>query len=259
MNEQYPVIQGAEAFFLKGNNIGLLLCHGFLGTPQSVSELGEALGKQGYTVSCPRLPGHGTHFKDLEQFSYDDWFRSVEQAYLELKQSCTSVFVIGQSMGGTLSLDLASRHPEIQGLALINPAIDIPAFETFRSRPADAYVTEDAPDIKKADAVEITYGQAPVHAYHQLLDYMDAVRAKLSEVRCPAVCFQSLEDHVVPPGNTDYILGNIASDRKQKYELNDSYHIASMDHEVEYIVEMAVRFVKENSALPVGTIFNVDV
>lgn len=259
MNEQYPVIQGAEAFLLKGGSTGILLCHGFLGTPQSVRELGEALGKQGYTVSCPRLPGHGTHFKDLELFSYDDWFGSVEQAYLELKQACTSVFVIGQSMGGTLSLDLASRHPDIQGIASINPAIDIPQFETYRSRPAHAYVTEDAPDIKKADAVEITYGQAPVKAYQQLLSYMDAVRTKLGEVRCPVLCFQSLEDHVVPPGNTDYILGNIASDSKRKYELHHSYHIASMDHEAEYIVEMAVRFVKENSTLPVETTFNVDV
>ncbi|MBU9674239.1 alpha/beta fold hydrolase [Planococcus sp. CP5-4] len=259
MNEQYPVIQGAETFFLRGNSTGILLCHGFLGTPQSVRELGEALGTQGYTVSCPRLPGHGTHFKDLDQCSYDDWFESVKQAYLDLKQSCTSVFVIGQSMGGTLSLDLASRHPEIQGLALINPAIDIPQFENHRNCPAHAYVTEDAPDIKKADAVEITYGQAPIKAYQQLLGYMDTVRPKLGEVRCPVVCFQSLEDHVVPPGNTDYILCNISSDSKQKYELNDSYHIASMDHETEYIVEMAVRFVKENSTLPVRTIFNVDV
>ena len=252
MNEQYPVIQGAEAFFLKGGSTGILLCHGFLGTPQSVRELGEALGKQGYTVSCPRLPGHGTHFKDLQQFSNDDWFQSVEQAYLELKQTCTSVFVIGQSMGGTLSLDLASRHSEIQGIALINPAIDIPQFETYRSRPAHAYVTEDAPDIKKADAVEITYGQAPVKAYQQLLGYMDAVRAKLGEVHCPVVCFQSLEDHVVPPANTDYILGKVGSEHAFKHELHNSYHIASMDHELDFIVAKSIEWIEQAHVVPAG-------
>ncbi|MDN5707986.1 MAG: alpha/beta fold hydrolase [Planococcus sp. (in: firmicutes)] len=252
MNEQYPVIEGAEAFLLKGGSTGILLCHGFLGTPQSVRELGEALGKQGYTVSCPRLPGHGTHFKDLEQFSYGDWFRSIEQAYVELKQSCTSVFVIGQSMGGTLSLDLASRHAEIEGLVLINPAIDIPQFETYRTKPAHDYVTEDAPDIKKADAVEITYGKAPVKAYQQLLGYMDAVRAKLGEVRCPVVCFQSLEDHVVPPANTDYILGKIGSENASKYELHDSYHIASMDHELDFIIAKSLEWIAQANVLPAG-------
>jgi len=251
-NEQYPVIPQAESFFLKGNSTGILLCHGFLGTPQSVKELGEAIAAHGYTVSCPRLPGHGTHFKDIEQFSCSDWFARVEAAYNELKLTCSSIFVIGQSMGGTLSLDLASRYPDIQGIVLINPAIEIPAFETYRGQPPSVYVTEDQPDIKRADAVEITYGQAPVKAYQELLQYMNAVEAKLSGVRCPVVCFQSLEDHVVPPGNTDDILRKIQSNNKQKYELHNSYHIASMDYELEFITKKSIQFVKEACSLPAG-------
>lgn len=254
-NEQHPVIPQAESFFLRGNSTGILLCHGFLGTPQSVKELGEAIAAHGYTVSCPRLPGHGTHSKDIGQFSCNDWFARVEDAYIELRQTCSSVFVIGQSMGGTLSLDLASRHPDIQGIVLINPAIEIPAFETYRNQPSSAYVTEDRPDIKKEDAVEITYEQAPVKAYQQLLKYMNAVDAKLSDVCCPVVCFQSLEDHVVPPSNTDYILSKVRSENTRKYELHNSYHIASMDHELGFITEMAIGFVEEIRSLPAGDKF----
>ncbi|MGH2316161.1 alpha/beta hydrolase [Planococcus sp. SE5232] len=252
VHEQYPVIPEADSFFLKGNSMGILLCHGFLGTPQSVKELGEAIAAHGYTVSCPRLPGHGTHFKDLEQFVCDDWFARIEEAYKDLKQACSSVIVIGQSMGGTLSLDLASRYPDIQGIVLINPAIDIPAFEPYRDQPYSAYVTEGQPDIKKEDALEITYEKAPVKAYQQLLKYMNAVDAKLADVRCPVVCFQSLEDHVVPPGNTDYILRRVQSERKRKYELHNSYHIASMDHELDFIAEKAIQFAEETLPLLVG-------
>lgn len=251
-NEQYPVIPQADSFFLKGNSTGILLCHGFLGTPQSVWELGEAIAARGYTVSCPRLPGHGTHPKDLEQFTCNDWFARVEEAYKELEQTCSAVFVIGQSMGGTLSLDLTSRHPDIQGIGLINPAIDIPAFETYRNQPSSGYVSEGKPDIKNADAVEITYEQAPVKAYQQLLSYMNAVDAKLADVRCPVVCFQSLEDHVVPPGNTDYILSKVQSEKTQKYELHNSYHIASMDHELDFIIEKALQFIEKVISLPAG-------
>ena len=250
--EQYPVIPQAESFFLKGNSTGVLLCHGFLGTPQSVKDLGEAIAAHGYTVSCPRLPGHGTHFADLEQFVCDDWSARIEEAYSELKQTCSSVVVIGQSMGGTLSLDLASRHADIEGIVLINPAIDIPAFETYRNQPSSNYVTEGQPDIKKEEAQEITYEQSPVKAYHQLLHYMNAVDAKLSDVRCPVVCFQSLEDHVVPPSNTDYILSKVQSESTWKYELHNSYHIASMDHELDFIVEKAVQFVEEAIPLTSG-------
>lgn len=249
--ERYPVIPQAESFFLKGNSTGFLLCHGFLGTPQSVKDLGEAIAAHGYTVFCPRLPGHGTHFEDLEQFVCDDWFARIEEAYNELKQRCSNVIVIGQSMGGTLSLDLASRHPDIEGIVLINPAIDIPAFETYRNQPSSNYVTEGQPDIKKEDAHEITYERSPVKAYHQLLHYMNAVDARLSDVRCPVVCFQSLEDHVVPPGNTDYILSKVQSESTRKYELHNSYHIASMDHELDFIVKKAVQFVEESLPLQV--------
>ncbi|MDN3450082.1 alpha/beta fold hydrolase [Planococcus sp. APC 3906] len=246
MDQQlHPVIRGAESFLLEGNSIGVLLCHGFLGTPQSMSELGHAIAVHGYTVSCPRLPGHGTHFKDLERFSSSDWFARIEKAYMELKESCSTIFVIGQSMGGTLTLDLASRYCEIAGILLLNPAIDIPSFENYREESASGYVNEDKPDIKKADAIEITYSEAPVKAYHELLRYMDSVKPKLADIHCPVIAFQSMEDHVVPPGNTDYILSKVQSEAKQKFELQDSYHIASMDNDLEFIIEKSIGFMRD--------------
>lgn len=247
--QEYPVIKGAESFFFPGNRVGVLLCHGFLGTPQSVEEMGRAIAAKGFTVSCPRLPGHGTHAQDLARFSADDWFAEIERAYLELKADCTAVFVIGQSMGGTLTLDLASRHTGINGIVLLNPAIDIPAFETFRTMPATGFVAEDRPDIKRRDVVEITYSEAPIRAYHELFSYLDAVAPKLGRVRCAVTVFVSPDDHVVPPGNTDFILGKVSSETKRKYSLPNSYHIASMDHDMNFIVEKACGFMTENAAL----------
>ena len=245
----HPVIQGAESFLLEGNSVGILMCHGFLGTPQSMSDLGQAIAAHGYTVSCPRLPGHGTHFKDLERFSSNDWFARIERAYMELKESCSTIFVIGQSMGGTLTLDLASRYDDITGIMLLNPAIDIPAFEIYREGSASSYVDEDKPDIKKTDAVEITYSEAPIKAYHELLRYMDTVEPKLTDIHCPVMAFQSIDDHVVPPSNTDYILGKVQSGTKQKFELQDSYHIASMDHDLKFIIEKSIGFIEEKVML----------
>lgn len=247
--QEYPVIKGAESFYFPGNGVGVLLCHGFLGTPQSVEELGRAIAAKGFTVSCPRLPGHGTHAHELARFSAADWFAAIERAYLELKADCTAVFVIGQSMGGTLTLDLASRHTGINGIVLLNPAIDIPAFETFRTMPATGFVDEDRPDIKRRDAVEITYSEAPVKAYHEILSYLNAVAPKLSRVRCPVTAFVSPDDHVVPPSNTDFILGKVSSEAKRKYSLPNSYHIASMDHDMDFIVEEACGFMAELAAL----------
>ncbi|UZW65177.1 hypothetical protein OC195_13240 [Priestia flexa] len=38
--ERYDVIQGAEAFYHKGNEVGILVSHGFMGTPQSMEHIG---------------------------------------------------------------------------------------------------------------------------------------------------------------------------------------------------------------------------
>src|SRR5689334_5026232 len=119
MEENFPVINGAEAFYCKGGKVGILLSHGFMGTPQSVLYLGEALAQYGYSVSAPRLKGHGTDYRDLEKCHHEDWFESLERGYQQLKQQCTSVFVVGQSMGGTLALWLAHRYSHIKGIILM--------------------------------------------------------------------------------------------------------------------------------------------
>ncbi len=107
--ERFQVIKRAESFYFKGNEMGILISYEFMGTPQSVRFLGESLARYGYTVLGIRLKGHGTHYRDLEKCTHEDWFESLERGFEELKQRCTSIFVIGQSMGGTLILKLAHK------------------------------------------------------------------------------------------------------------------------------------------------------
>jgi carboxylesterase len=46
---------------------GSLVLHGFTGSTQSISYLGEELHRRvGFTVSAPRLAGHGTSPDDME-------------------------------------------------------------------------------------------------------------------------------------------------------------------------------------------------
>ena len=103
MEEKFPVIDGAESFYFKGNEVGILVSHGFMGTPQSVRYIGEKLVQYGYSVVAPRLKGHGTHYYDLENCTYEDWFQSLEREYLELKKRCTTIFVTGSVYGRNIS------------------------------------------------------------------------------------------------------------------------------------------------------------
>jgi carboxylesterase len=245
MKEKYPVIDGAETFFYKGNEVGILLSHGFVGTPQSVQYIGERLAEYGYTVLAPRLPGHGTHYHDLENCTYDDWFAALESGYQYLAQECSTVFVIGQSMGGTLTLKLAHKYPEIRGIVTVNAALSLPAFEYLTNSQGQQYFPEGEPDIKAKGVYEITYAQTPLKAIHQLQALMTSTPRLLSDITTPILCIKSSVDHVVPPENTAFIYKKVSSKVKDLITLENSYHVASLDNDKEQIVENVVNFVQQ--------------
>jgi len=58
-----------EAFFKEGNDVGVLVIHGFTGSPGSMRDLAQFYADQGFTVALPRLAGHGTTPEDLETAS----------------------------------------------------------------------------------------------------------------------------------------------------------------------------------------------
>ena len=247
MNERFQVLEGAEPFYFKGGDIGVLISHGFMGTPQSMRFLGEEFARYGYTVLGPRLKGHGTHYRDLENCTHEDWFESLENGYHELKKHCTSIFVIGQSMGGTLTLKLAHKYSDINGIILINPALSVPIYDSLKGVNEPRFMVEGKPDIRMKDVHEITYDYVPLTAIHELQNVMETIPAILPSIESPVLGVHSAIDHVVPPESTDYIIEKIGSDQKEKIVLQNSYHVASLDHDQEKIVKSTHRFIQHQN------------
>ncbi|WPZ16859.1 alpha/beta fold hydrolase [Geobacillus subterraneus] len=244
MNEQYPVLPGAEPFYVEHGPVGVLLSHGFTGTPHSMRPLAEAYAKAGYTVCLPRLKGHGTHYEDMEQTTFHDWVASVEEGYEWLKQRCPTIFVTGLSMGGTLTLYLAEQHPEIRGIVPINAAVDIPAIAAGMTGGGEVprYLDSIGSDVKNPDVKELAYEKTPTASLLQLAQLMEHVKKELGRITCPALIFVSDEDHVVPPGNADMIFRGIRSADKEIVRLRNSYHVATLDYDQPVIIEQSLRF-----------------
>ena len=163
-----PVLPGAEPFDHAGGPVGVLLCHGFTGTPQTLRGWADYLAGQGLTVSLPRLPGHGTTWQDLARTGGDDWFAEIDAAFGKLASRCEQVFVFGLSMGGCLALRLAeTRGDAVRGLVLVNPSL-APDTRLFLLAPVLKYVLRSLPgiasDIKKPGGHEIGYDRVPVRA-----------------------------------------------------------------------------------------------
>ena len=64
-NDPAKINRFTKPHFFQGGDKAILLIHGYTGSPREMLWLGTQLHKAGYTVSIPRLPGHGTNKEDF--------------------------------------------------------------------------------------------------------------------------------------------------------------------------------------------------
>jgi esterase/lipase len=238
------VMPGAEPFAFTGGDgpdgrTGVLLVHGFTGTPMSMRPWGEHLAAEGFAVSCPLLPGHGTRWQDCNTSTHDQWTTSVGEAFDALAAKCDRVFVAGLSMGGTLATRLAEVRPDdLAGLLLVNPALLTQRLDA-KLLPMIAKITGSwapiASDIKKPGVTELAYPKLPTRAMMQLRTLWAATRADLARVTTPVIVFHSAEDHIVEPINSQVLLDGVSSTDTTEVVLRDSYHVATLDHDADRI------------------------
>lgn len=234
-----PVLAGAEPFTFDGGPIGVLLIHGFTGTPQSLRPWGEHLATKGHTISCPRLPGHGTVLADMNLTRWPDWYGAVERAFDDLRGRCTEVFTAGLSMGGTLAIRLAEQRGEqLSGLVLVNPSLDTErkdfALVKILSKVLPSW-SGVSNDIKKPGAREVAYPRVPLKAAVSLQELWATTREDLAKVDVPILTFRSTEDHVVEPLSGRLLLDGVRSSDVTERLLTNSYHVATLDNDAEQI------------------------
>ncbi len=244
----------AEPYSAAGGGTGVLLVHGFTGSPASMVPWGQALADDGFTVEVPRLPGHGTSWQELNRTRWTDWYAEASAALDRLGALCDDVFVCGLSMGGCLALRLAEeRADDIAGLVLVNPSV----ISTRKDLLAVPLVKRLVPalkgignDIKKAGVDEHCYGRTPLKAVDSLRALWKVTRADLPKVTVPLLLFRSLVDHVVEPMSAQLIVQQVSSRDVTERVLSNSYHVATLDNDAPAIFTESAEFIRKHSAQP---------
>jgi carboxylesterase len=243
-------VPGTEPFSADGGRIGVLLSHGFTGSPASMVPWGRHLAGLGHSVRVPRLPGHGTTWQDMNTTRWTDWYAELDQALTDLRRTCDRVVVAGLSMGGCLALRLAEQRPDdVAALVLVNPAVNVARLDV-KLVPALQWIVPSMAgignDIKLAGQDEIGYTRTPLKALASQLAMWKDVRAGLRSVTQPLLFFRSTDDHVVDETSKDIILGGVASAVKEFVPLEDSYHVATLDHDAPLIFDRTTAFIREH-------------
>ncbi|EGX60410.1 esterase/lipase [Streptomyces zinciresistens K42] len=242
-----PVLPGAEPYRREGGGVGVLLCHGFTGSPQSLRPWAQRLAERGLTVALPLLPGHGTRWQDLQITGWQDWYAEVDRELRALRERCDQVFAAGLSMGGALALRLAAKHgQEVAGVLVVNPANQVHGL-LARTLPVSRHLVRTVPgitgDIAKEGAVEVGYDRVPLHAAHSLRTFLRQVDGDLPQVTQPLLLMRSRQDRTVPAADSARVLSRVSSTDVTEVVLEHSRHVATLDHDADRIVEESLGFI----------------
>ena len=73
-------------------------------------------------------------------------------------------------------------------------------------------------------------------------------RANLHKVRAPLLLFHSVKDHTLPVSNTEIVMKGVGSKIKERIELTNSFHVATLDYDAEVIFEKSSIFIESHSS-----------
>lgn len=240
-------------FFLEGGPTGVLLIHGFTGSPPEMRLLGDYLHERGLTVSAPLLPGHGTRVEELNACAWTDWTGSAEAALADLRGRCETVFVGGLSMGALLTLDLAAKDG-LAGAMAYSPAAKV-ANRLIYVSPVGKYLVPKWPKSEDTDLTDPearrrtwSYETFPSFAAHELLKLIRHVEQLLPEVTCPLLVVHSTGDEMIRGDSAEFVYEGVGAADKELVTLHNSGHVITVDSEWRVVAERTWRFVEERRA-----------
>jgi len=243
----YEVPEERRAYSFAAGPVGVLMLHGFLGSPISSRPLAQYLAEQGISVHCPLLPGHGQLPNKLYGFTGRDWLAEAKEGLATLQQKCERIFLMGHSMGNVLGAHLVTQNDGILGMIMLAPATEVPDkrlrlmrllkyvmpwFYPLRMKSLHPLVFErlhefdpsldlDDPAVQER-LPEMT--RLPTAAIDEMRKMVESGRPLWPQLDLPAIVFQGKQDIAVDERTTEALLERLPNADKQLLLLDEGGH-----------------------------------
>lgn len=230
----------------------VLLIHSWSASPHEFRELGDFLYKKGFTVYCPLLLGHGTHYKDLNKISTNKWTNQMKRCFLKLKKTNSKVFIIGSSFGAAIAFNLAKKH-KISGIITIGCPYDYKKKKLFQKI---MYTDLFRLDFRKYDYLinvekaycandfEI-YKRMPLKSIITSSGFIKKSVRDIKDVKCPVLIMQSTTDHLIIDSSAEKIYKGLGSKDKKICFMKNMYHVLTVDKNRKRLYPIIYDFIKK--------------
>ncbi|MBR2532850.1 MAG: alpha/beta fold hydrolase [Lachnospiraceae bacterium] len=223
-----------QQLFYGDNGIGIVLIHGVTSGCAQMVPMGRMLQDYGYSVHCVNIAGHGTYPGELLRTSWEDAVDKAWYDYDQMKANYDKVYIGGLSMGGCLSLALAARRDDIDGVISISSPLYLdPGCFIAGEYPAEQTYFHRAMTGKEGTArrYHIHYEDIPIKVFGELkglISYLN-IPGVLEKVDCPVFIAQALDDQIAQPASGKKIFDRISSTDKYLYEVPTAGHNMPMN------------------------------
>ena len=242
-----------EPFFFSGNSTGVLLIHGFTGSPSELRFLGERLAAEGWTILAVRLSGHGSTPEELAKTSWEDWVQDAEEGVKQLRLTCERVVGVGFSMGGLITLHMAAKGL-LNGMITINAPMVLQDWGARLARfykPFLEYVNKPKSHLKEQAKVSqgqeerFTYERVPVACIESVNQAIRQVGQELGQITVPSLLMQSTQDKTVNPVSVYRIQERLTQTSPEVITFEKSGHVLPLGPEREEVAVRTVEFIRK--------------
>lgn len=200
--EAFDNIKGRSSIFFEGDPRKplFIITHGYGSSFFDLLNLASKLVIDGFNVELTVLNSHCDDYMDKEM-SYKKWYSRLEEVYLDAKKRFDDIYLIGFSLGGLLSLDLAQRH-QVSGVTGVSAFLGIDhsgyfnivsnllsvfkVKKVFRFLQASENAVEHIPHLK----------MLPTSKMKMLIENGKVVKRRKALLECKSLFFHSKDDIV---------------------------------------------------------------
>lgn len=241
------LLVGAEPFtFSVNQDVTALLIHGTGSSPKDYIELANFLAENNVSSRAILLPGHGTYPRDLSKVSYEEWLEEINKELNNINSK--NKFLIGYSLGGTLSLKTAESH-DLSGVISINSPIFLQsryiAFIPLLELVQKYHVSNPENIILATKEERVAYDAMPLNTILEIVKTVNNL--DLEKVTESTLIIQTKNDEIVDPKSADFIYESISSRNKKIEWLELSSHVKPHEEEQRIMFEEILLFIQENS------------